>query len=327
MGPMKTLRGRSVVITALVAASSGLGGCGLLDGSSRAQDALEHLPADATMVTFTDRTAIAGRLGLDDLRTGASESDLTRWVDARTDEGYATELSNWVAVMQDASFSDFDVEWEARAHNDHGLVRVWKLRDDVDFDAVATDLQDAGYERSKDGDAEVFTADLGDTDSNGIIGGRYPSILLSLALVPDEHLVISGNIETGLAVTRDDEDSLADEGSFNDLLDLAPDEDGLEFAGMNIATGCAIDGTAVFAADEDDPVTGLRLFPNDDAAANDADTLGDFLETVAPNIGLDVDFTVEQDGEAVRADADFADRRSVVAAWLQADGPFSCETE
>ena len=36
---------------------------------------------------------------------------------------------------------------------------------------------------------------------------------------------------------------------------------------------------------------------------------------------------IEQDGEAVRADADFADRRSVVAAWLQADGPFSCETE
>lgn len=343
MVPMTHSLGRLAVVTATLAVlSSSLAGCGLLDGSSSVEEALEYLPANATTVLFVDRAAMDERLGLDDLATGASEDELSEWAEAQADEGYGTELSPWLQVMQAAAFSDLDVEWEASGTSgDDGRVRVWKLDDDVDFGAVADDLEDAGYERSTSGDVELFENSLENADGSGLHGGRYPAQMGSFALVPDEHLVLSGAVELAIDVANDDEDSLSDEGSFADLLDHAPAGD-LEYAGLTIEPLCgagaritpeqAADtyqgighpdgGLALFAGP--DAVTAVRLFGDGDDAESDAEGLGSYLDERGAASGFDVDLDIEADGEAVTAEASFDDRRTMVQAWSRVDGPFAC---
>lgn len=347
MGAMTKSLGRlAVVTTTLVLLSTGLAGCGLLDGSSPVEEALEYLPANATTVLFTDRAAMDERLGLDDRATGASGDELAEWANAQEDEGYGTELSPWLRPMQEAAFSDLDVEWEASGTSvDDGRVTVWKLDDDVDFDALADDLADAGYERGSSGDIETFEASLEDADENGLHGGRYPAVLASLALVPDEHLVLSGAIRLAVDVANDDEDSLSDEGSFADLLDRAPDAGDLEHAGLTTEPLCgagaritpeqaarAYDGLghpdggiALFA--DPDAVRAVRLFGEGDDAEADAEGLRSYLDDRASATGFAVDLDVEADGDAVTAEASFDDRRAMAQSWSRFDGPFACLPE
>lgn len=344
MGAMTHSPGRlAVVTTTLALLATGLTGCGLLDGSSRVEDALEYLPGSATTVLFVDRAAMTERLEVDDLSTGASEDELAELLDAQQEEGYVTLLNAWVRVMQDAAFSDLDVEWEASGTStDEGRVTVWKLDDDVDFDAIADDLADAGYERGESGGIETFEAGLEDADEDQLFGGRYPSELRSLALVPDEHLVLHGALELAVDVANDDADSLSDEGSFADLLDTAPDAGDLEYAGMTVEPLCGSGaritpeqaaeaypgighpdgGVALFT--DPDAATAVRLFGADSDAEDDAKGLGRYLEGQGAAAGFDVDLDVEADGKAVTAGASFDDRRQMVQAWNRFDGPFAC---
>lgn len=344
MGSMTHSLGRlAVAVSTLSLLASGLAGCGLLDGSSSVEDALEYLPASATTVLFIDRGAMVERLGIDDLSTGASDDELSELLEAQQEEGYVTLLNAWVRVMQDAAFSDLDVEWEASGTStDEGRVTVWKLDDDVDFDAVADDLVDAGYERGESGGIETFEASIEDADEDGLYDGRYPSELTSLALVPDEHLVLYGATELAVDVANDDEDSLSDKGSFADLLDAAPDAGDLEYAGLTIEPLCGVGaritpeqaaelydgighpdgGLALFA--DPDAVTAVRLFGEDGDAENDAKGLGSYVEDEGAAAGFDADLDIESDGKAVTAEASFDDRRTMVQAWNRVDGPFAC---
>lgn len=345
MDAMTSTPGRFVTVSAgVVLASAALSGCGLLDGSSRIQEALEYLPDDTINVTFVDRKAVAERQDLADLETGASDNELDEWSEAQADEGYGTELSTFVRVMQDAAFSDFDVEWEATGTSKEGLVRVWKLEDDTDFEAIADDLEDAGYDRSEKDDAEVFEIDLAEADATtGLYGGRYPGNLLNLALVPDEHLIVSGNVEEGLDVVTDGKDSLADEGSFDDLLDRAPDQDELEYAGLTISPSCGgggrlspeqvaqqyeglshpDEGMALFVQ-PDTEARAVRLLSDENDPEADAEGLTTYLADRAPATGFDIDVDVEADGDAVVAEVTFEDRRALVQAWIRVEGPFTC---
>lgn len=335
MVPMTSTPGRFfTVCAAALLTSAGVSGCGLLDGSSRVQEALEYLPDDATAVLFVDRAAIAERQGFEDIATGASEDQLAAWAKAQQEEGYGTELTPSVAVMQEAAFSDFDIAWEAAATSQDHLVRVWKLDEEADFDAIARDLEDAGYQRTAQGDADLFEIDLSAADATtGFFGGRYPPTLVSLALIPDENLIVSGDVAEGLAVVNDDEDSLADAGSFDDLLDTAPDQDALEYAGLNLDPTCAAEddlerprSMAYFAA-PDEPLTGVRVFDDEDTAKDDENSLVTYLDGAARASGLDVDFDVTTDGETVIAEAGFDDRLEATRAWVRGDGPFACSVE
>jgi len=312
---------------------STLTGCGLLDGSSRLEKALEYLPAGTRTVQFVDRAEVADRLDLDDLATGASEDDVRRWVEASRNEAYGTELAQWLAPMQAAAFSDFDVEWEVVGTGDGGLTRIWRMSDDLDFDKVAADLEDAGYERSGSKDRPVFHADLGDTE-DGLVGGRYPIPPLDIALVPGEELVVTGTeIDAVLDAVDDDADSLADEGSFGDLLDQADHQDDLEYAGMSLDLPCAPpdvpdakgEGLALFVP-SDETVRVVRTFDTDEAAKADAASLGDELTEFEQLAGVDAPPEVTTDGPVVRIEMGFGDRRSAVSAYASNRGPFACLT-
>lgn len=314
MGPMTPLRGRpGTAVAATVLLAAGLSGCGLLEGSSRIEEALEYLPGEVTGVTFVDRATMAERLERDE--------------SPATDEGYATELSAHAKVMEEtAAFDDSDLEWEVVGTTDGGLVRVWKLSDDLDLAAVAADLEDAGYERSGSEDTPRLRAEITDVGADGLVGGRYPAFLLDVAIVPDEHLLVSGTAtDLVLDAVADETDSLSDTGTFDDLLDHAPDEGALEYAALTVRPTCPggeTRGTALLAASEE-PVAAVRLFDSEEEAADDARNLPGLLDEQAAT-GWDVDLTVEQDGDAVVAEADFAQRRPLVTSWRRAQGPFGC---
>lgn len=164
MGSM-WIRGRLALGLAL--SCSALSGCALLDGSSRLEEALEHLPADATSLVFVDLTA-------------------------------GGEPGSWPEVAK-VPLELADVEWGVSATAPSGTVQVWKLSDDVDFDALPDRLP----------------------------GG--------FAVVADEQVVVTGADLAGLQrVATDRADSLADEGSFAGLLDRAGQQDGLAYAAMDL---------------------------------------------------------------------------------------------
>ncbi len=110
MVPMRLGPGllRPVVALALVATPT-LAGCGLFDGGSNVDKALEYLPADTFSVRFT-----GGDIA-DDLDT--------------------SELGRYAQVMEDAPFNGGDIEWEAWASwgdpgDPDGTAAVWKVDDD-----------------------------------------------------------------------------------------------------------------------------------------------------------------------------------------------------
>lgn len=332
MCPMSYSPGR-IAVTAVTVGLLGstLSGCGLLDGSSRLEKALEYLPAGTRSVQFVDRAKIADRLDLDDLATGASEDDVRRWAEASKDEAYGTELARWLAPMQEAAFSDFDVEWEVIGTGDGGLTRIWRMSDDLDFDKVAADLEDAGYERSGSKDRPVFHADIADAE-DGLVGGRYPIPPLDLALVPGEELIVTGTaVDEVLDAVDDDADSLADEGSFGDLLDQADDQGDLEYAALGLDGPCAPadepdakgEGIGLFVPSDDD-VRVARLFDTDQGAEADAAALEDGLASFGERAGTDLDAEITTDGRVVRVETGFDGRRVLAQAYLRQEGPFGC---
>ena len=309
MWAMTSALGRAAGAVAVLLSASTLSGCGLLDGSSRLEAALEYLPADTTVVTFVDRARIAER-------HGASE-----------DDGYGTELGVWDEAMKDAAFDESDVEWEALGTGDGTLARVWKMSDDLDFAKVAADLEDAGYERSGPSSRPTFHADIADADRTGLIGGRYPVQLADLALVPDEELIVTGpQTADVLKVATDDADSLADKGSYDDLLAQADHQDALEYAALGLDVPCTPGGLAVFVPAEQ-KVRTVRLFDGSAAerdASADGDRMATFLDDWTARHDLDIAFEVTADGPAVRIESPFDARRTVTLAFQRFDGPFAC---
>lgn len=244
MGPMRIPGRLSLVLVLLGWFGSG---CALLDGSSRLEEALEYLPADATTVTFADHP------------------------NGRSDD--------WPSFLADAGIDAEDIEWEATGAGDGRLARIWKTTDDLDFDTVAADLVDADYTRSGAGDRPVFATDTA-----------------FLALVPDEHLVVSGDeLAALLDVVTDDTDSLADAGSFAGLLDQSGDQDGLEYAALTLAVtsegDCDLAAAALFVPG-DAPVRAVLL---------------------------------PKEGEP-QVEEDFADRAAAIEAFAQRTEPFGCPT-
>jgi hypothetical protein len=310
MGPMRNL-GRLALATALLGAS--LSGCALLDGSSRLEEALEYLPADATTVTFVDRAAVADRVG-----------------DGEPETSYRTQLAELTAAMEDAAFSDADVEWEAIGTSEAGFARIWRMSDDLDFDTVATDLEDAGFERSGTPGRRVFHADPADAQE-GLVGGRYPAPPYDIALVPDERLIVSGtNLADVLGAVTDDADSLADAGTFGDLLGQADHQDDLEYAVLTLDSPCgqeALDdeatGVGLFVP-SDETVRAVHVFADDRTARAAADTTRDSLAAWLKSADVGIDPEVTTEGSAVRVEVGFAERERFAQSFEHLDGPLVC---
>ena len=137
-----------------------------------------------------------------------------------------TELDQWVVPMNegDAAFTALDVERQVTFSVDGGaLTKVWQVDDDVDLEALATDLEDSGFEAEAAGGATTFTADLGLADpTTQLVDGKYPVVSFrEVTVVPAEHLVVAGPADAVLAVLDGDRESLADAGTLDAVTGVA----------------------------------------------------------------------------------------------------------
>lgn len=263
--------------------------------------ALEVIPADATYVQFVNRGAAADRLGLGKLADQASEDDLATAAQKLQDEApwALTEFDEWIVPMANAAFSAVDIEWQAQAlvDQENGW-RIYGTDEELDLDAVGDDLVDAGYDKSEVDGFERFTVDITKADlGTGLYGGRYPSFLVDVVLVPDEHLILVGGDVAAVARSASGEDESLDERSRFEA--VVPDVEGVEYTTLRAGTDhCARmltalrlsedlipkvakdlgtdqlgtpSNTAVVIAAEGDEVTTSSRFTFPDAAQAEAD--------------------------------------------------------
>jgi len=350
---MCTMRlGRRVPTAALALAlafAPTLAGCGLLDldGGSTLEDAFEYLPADTFSVEFADRGSMAERLGVDDIdprdvRDSDLDDVLAAFKEERETTLATTELTAWLQAMKDAPLNDFDVEWQAfaawgDADEDIGdlAATVWKVGDDVDFDALADDLKEKGYDVGSSGDLPMYSIDLSEADTAGLVGGVYPApLMLNVMLDKDDEIVVVAPTPDPLGdvadVIADDTDSLADDsGGMGDLLDAA---DGDPELAVLTAGGPGLcddgggplpeqlqdeygdlgrpDARALFVAGEDPKALLVLQYGSEDDAKADLDAREALIDE-----GVDIQtresfddlghFSLEQDGDLVLIDEDF----------------------
>jgi hypothetical protein len=351
MGPMRLGPPllRSVLALAL-AVSPALAGCGLLDGGSTVEDALEYLPADTFDVFFSDRAAMAERVGIDDIDPrDISDGDVEDYAEIVADEGTedalaVTRLDAYYELMRDAPINAFDIEWEARAtwgddrDDPDGSATVWKVGDDLDFDYLADDLEDKGWERSGSDGRVLLSIDVNDPDTvsfDGLVGATYPApVMANILLDEDEQVVAVAGTADALPdvaeVIADDADSLADDGGMDDLLDATdgdpeiarlvsggpelcrdPDDRFLKQALAEYGDLGRPDARAFFVSGDDEPTARVALhFDSAEAAKDDLEVREELVDE-----GTDLlsrkpftdlgDFELERDGDLVLIDEDY----------------------
>lgn len=178
------------------------------------EEALGLLSRDIGLVDFRSDRHAAERLGLlaDDATSlaGLGEAYAEGLADVPDSDLAAV---SWLAAEVDqmteggSAFSQLDVRWSMVAAageplaDDYASVEVFRLVDGTDMDAVVTDLEGAGFERStEDGWAHLHLegtlSDHVDVLEGGGIGGRYPtSFFPDVAVHPDSHLVAVGEVD------------------------------------------------------------------------------------------------------------------------------------
>lgn len=348
---------RSALVLALVAAPA-LTGCALFDLGSSLDDALELVPADTYQVWFADRAAMAERLGLDDIEPRAvSDADVEDYVEATNDRENdavaTTELAQYLSVQKDGPLNEFDVEWEISASwgdPDEGsrFATVWKVGDEVDFDDLADDLEENGYDRGGSGDRPVFTI-----DPSAVIDSAYPHGALNVLLDEDEQIVATtaspDAIEQIGDVIADDADSLADDGGLDDLVDRAEDDPELAFVATDGPAVCGSGGEriptdartayddlgrpearALFVSSDDAKVLLALKYDSEDAAGDDLAAREELVEEGADPRNLQPfdelgDFSLEQHDEFLVIEEDFeGGARVAVDAEQSGSGPGFC---
>ncbi|MDQ4051501.1 MAG: hypothetical protein M3237_02230 [Actinomycetota bacterium] len=329
---------------------AGLGGCALLEdvGDGDLDDALELVPEDATVVTFTHRQATAERLGIDDVATGDDREAVDRYRETVVEADLAgvTRFGGHLTSMtKRAAFSELDIVWEAAASAEgQPLGRVYKMRDDLDLDAVGDDLVDAGYEEDEiAGHRHLFIEDMhADLELDGTIGG-YPGVEMpEVVVVPDERLMFVGGtaeiVEAAVGVFEDDADSATDGGGFDDVLDGADDP---ELALLRRDVSCedvGVDGlgtpeaTGFYVSGEGPETSSVLAFADDDAAEADLaarrNYLADGVLLATREAVADVaEWDIEQDGNLVRIDYAYDDPGLARGTAETSDGFHACHPE
>lgn len=326
----------------MVLVATCLTGCGLLGGSSTLDDALEVVPGSADRVTFFDRKAVVERFDLDDVDGDSSDEELEEYVEKAREFPYGTELDRYLFQMvEEAPFSGLDVDWEVTAHEGDDFGRVWKMREGLDLDAVADDLVEYGYDKKESGDASTLTLGFDEIANQA---DNYLVSMLTVGLVPDEHLIVTGTlVDDVLDVVADDADSAVDTDAFEDLVDdvddvevadLARDDavcmldtgrltpEQLETTGVE-ALGSP-DQTGFFVYGDEFDARSVLAFEDEDAAEEDARAREEFLDDgTSPVSGVPYSefgtWEIETDGDQVRIDVEYDEPRTIPAVISRGD--------
>ncbi|MGH3485544.1 MAG: hypothetical protein ACRDPQ_20185 [Nocardioidaceae bacterium] len=179
-------------------------------------DALAVMPADTTTMTFTDAAATRERLGYGNLNSESPADEVEPFVSDAIDVPWSTSsLGAYYVQMDDWSWNFLDVEWEAADVSEDVSATAFKLRDDIDMDAVQAEFADRGYEESDVDGYPAYSLDISDLSVD-----EYPiPSLLNVIVIPDEQLLLTGpHAEVLIGPATDDADSLADSDLADDLV-------------------------------------------------------------------------------------------------------------
>jgi hypothetical protein len=179
-------------------------------------DALAVMPADATTITFTDAAAARERLCYGDLTSESPEDEVDALVADSAEVPWSTSsLGTYYVAMEGWSWNFLDVEWEAANVSEDVSATAYKLRDDIDMDAVQAEFADRGYEESDVDGYPAYSLDVSDVsaDEAAIV------TLLNVIVIPDEQLLLTGpDAEALIDPATGEADSLADSELADDLV-------------------------------------------------------------------------------------------------------------
>lgn len=332
-----------LALVPLALVTPALTSCSLLGGGNHLDDALDLVPDGASQVVFRDRDAIAERLGLDEVEGGASDDDLQRYAEAMEQDAAGTDdLTTYLLPMQDSELSDLDVSWSVGGVLEEGPFTVYRVDDGVDLDAVADDLAGAGYVEDELRGRRHLELAAG----NGEPSDAYPPTWLEVTVDPDEHLLVIGPAEGVLRVLDDQDASLSDNDTYEDLLD---DADDVQYALVSDPPACdastrttpaqleesgttalgSPERTALLVTGDDAEVSARLEYADDDAAEADLAARRTYLDegslaTSGEPVSSLGSFEVERKDAVVRVTLDLKSPAAAVDVAEQGDGFLAC---
>ncbi len=202
--------------------------------SSTAQEALGYIPSDATRVEIRAQQEIEQRLGIDDVDTGADEAQIDRYLEKAVDNPFIqNRFTEYLPIMneQGAAFTALDVNWSASvAFGSVTLspgIELFGMDAAIELDQVADDMVDAGWRDSEIEGGRLLEVNIAELDPLTRMRGAYPATSVGLTaevvVLPNEHLMVTGDYERVLDVVAGDSDSLQAADDVSEL--LGADED------------------------------------------------------------------------------------------------------
>ena len=262
-------------------------------------DALAVLPGDSRQVEFYDQAAAGARLGLD----RSSQEDFTEFLlndieaggGAGVDDpgGLFGPLTSNFETMADLPMSDDNVLWAAygRPGTDRGIdlggsYQVYRVTPGTDLDAVADDLVEVGLKEDDLLGRRHLSSLPGEV--NEVLTDRgYPQDFFDVVIDTEADLLITGSLGRNvLEVLDGDRESLADTGTFDDVIGTTGD---IELASLGADLACILRGDRYgleapirtgFLVSGAEPLLTARLaFADADAAARDAEARREYLDS------------------------------------------------
>ncbi len=173
-------------------------------------------------------------MGIDDVETGAGEEQVDRYLqEAVVNPFVHNDYTGYLRMMnaQGATFTASDVNWSASVGFGSATIapsiELFGMDAAIDLDRVADDMVDAGWRDSEIEGGRLLEVNFTEVDRLTQMMGAYPAtsvgLTSELVLLPDEHLMVTGDYERVLDVVAGDSDSLRAADDVGQL--LGADED------------------------------------------------------------------------------------------------------
>lgn len=168
------------------------------EGSRATFDALAYIPSDASSVELRGQQQAERRLGLDGVHTGADDTQIQGYLDkAENAQWVANDYTFYLQKMNDegAAFTALDVDWSAAVSigSSGSSVHVEGMDAGLDLNAVADDMVRDGWHESSVEGGRRLQADFTAVDPATQMLGSYPASVNELVLLPEVHLMVSGD--------------------------------------------------------------------------------------------------------------------------------------
>ena len=231
--------------------------------------ALALVPADETIVQFSDPAAAKQRWGLSAVNGATPRTDPQAQALAKkmASSSAASALDPYDQLLADSGWSGLDVDWSVSFGSSGPPVTIYRFRDGLAMSIVTDSFVKDGMTRSGTAERPRFTAKT-------IGAGTFGKIFLTgVTVVPEQHLLIAGP-ETTPPATGDDLGAapavqtlvadLATPDSATIAIGVTACQDPTVLAGTQLSAEQLKSFRARYHLDELQPITGAMAAVTDD---------------------------------------------------------------